>query len=53
MKPLTHQYLEETYMIDFIVNVFAEIADFLISFCVDKIIDRFAKRKRESNGRTI
>ena len=38
--------MEETYMIEFIVNVFAEIADFIISFWVDNIIDKFAKRKK-------
>lgn len=33
-----------TYMIDFIVNTLAEIADFFISFGVDKIIDKFTKK---------
>ena len=37
--------LEETYMIDFIVNLFAEIADFFITFWVDNVIDKFAKKK--------
>ena len=32
-------------MVDFIVNLFAEIADFFITFKVDNIIDRFIKRK--------
>lgn len=39
-------------MIDFIVNTFAEIADFFINFWVDKVIDNFAKRKkRQTNGK--
>ena len=29
---------------DFFINVFAEIADFFINFCVDNIIDKFTKR---------
>ena len=33
-------------MLDVIVNVFAEIADFFISFWIDNIIDKFAKRKK-------
>mgnify|MGYP007106034114 CR=1 FL=1 len=33
-------------MIDFIVNVFAEIADFFIDLWVDKIIIKFAKRNK-------
>lgn len=33
-------------MIDFMLNVFAEIADFFINFWVDKVIDKFAKRKQ-------
>ncbi len=33
-------------MIDFIVNVFAEIADFFIDLWVDKIILKFAKRNK-------
>ncbi len=32
-------------MIDFMLNVFAEIADFFINFRVDKVIDKFAKKK--------
>lgn len=36
--------LKETYMVDFIVNLFAEIADFFITFWVDNVIDKFAKR---------
>lgn len=32
-------------MLDFIVNLFAEIADFFISFKVDSAVDRFAQRK--------
>lgn len=31
-------------MADFIVNLFAEIADFFISFWVDHVIDKFVKR---------
>lgn len=31
-------------MADFIVNLFAEIADFFITFCVDNVIDKLAKR---------
>ena len=33
-------------MIDFIVDLFAEIADFLITFWADNVIDKFAKRKK-------
>ena len=33
-------------MIDFIVNLFAEIADFFITFLADNVIDRFAKRNK-------
>lgn len=44
--------LEESYMIDFIVNTFAEIADFFINFWIDKAIDKFAKRKKgQTNGK--
>ena len=32
-------------MADFIVNMFAEIADFFISFWVDNVIDKCAKKK--------
>lgn len=32
-------------MLDFIVNLFAEIADFFISFKADSAVDRFAQRK--------
>lgn len=33
-------------MVDFIVNVFAEIADFFISFWADSVIDKFSKRNK-------
>ena len=33
-------------MIDFMLNVFAEIADFFINFRVDKVNDKFAKKKQ-------
>ena len=32
-------------MVDFILNVFAEIADFFINFWVDKVIDKNEKKK--------
>lgn len=32
-------------MVDFILNLFAEIADFFIDFWVDKVISHFAKVK--------
>lgn len=32
-------------MADFMLNVFAEIADFCIDFWADKVIDRFAKKE--------
>jgi len=35
-----------TYMIDFIANTFAEIADFFINFWVDNVIDKFTKRDK-------
>ena len=37
--------LEETYMIDFIAELFVEIADLFITFWVDKVIAKFAKKK--------
>lgn len=33
-------------MVDFIVNLFAEIVDFFITFWLDNVVDKFAKRKR-------
>lgn len=30
---------------DFILNVFAEITDFFIDFWVDKVINKFTKKK--------
>ena len=42
----TTQYLEEIYMVDFIVNLFAAIADFFITFWVDNVMDKFAKRNK-------
>lgn len=33
-------------MVDFIVNLFAEIVDFFITFCVDNVIDKFSKRNK-------
>ena len=33
-------------MIDFILNVFAEITDFFINFWVDKMIDKLQKKKQ-------
>ena len=33
-------------MVDFIVNLFAEIADFFITFWVDNVVDKFAKRNK-------
>ncbi len=41
-----NQYLEVTYMVDFIVNVFAEIADFFINFWIDNVIDKSSKRNK-------
>ena len=32
-------------MADFIVNTFAQVADFFINFWIDKVIDKFAKKK--------
>lgn len=32
-------------MVDFIVNVFAELVDFFISLWLDKIIDKFTSKK--------
>lgn len=34
-------------MIDFIVNVFAEIADFFIDLWSEKIINKFASKKKK------
>lgn len=33
-------------MVDFIVNLFAEIADLFITFWVDNVVDKFAKRNK-------
>lgn len=33
-------------MIDFIVNLLAESADFLINFGIDNVIDKFVKRNK-------
>lgn len=33
-------------MADFIVNMFAEIADFFFTFWVDNVIEMFTKRKK-------
>jgi len=33
-------------MLDFIINLLAEIADFFINFGVDNIIDKFTKRNK-------
>ena len=43
---LFNRKLEETYMFDFIINLFAEIADFFFTFWADNVIDKFAKRKK-------
>lgn len=32
-------------MVGFILDVFAEIADFFLNFWADKIINKFAKKK--------
>ena len=34
-------------MVDFIVELFAEIADFFITFWGDNVIDKFTKRKKK------
>ena len=33
-------------MIDFIVNTFAEVADFFFTFWVDKAVNKLAKRNK-------
>lgn len=33
-------------MIDFILNGFAEIADFFFTFWADNVVDKLAKRKK-------
>ena len=42
--------MEKTYMIDFLVDfilsVFVEIADFFITFWIDNVIDKFSKRNK-------
>ena len=43
---LFNRKLEETYMFDFVINLFAEIADFFFTFWADNVIDKFAKRKK-------
>jgi len=32
-------------MVDFMVNIFAQIADFFLDFWGDKIVNKFAKKK--------
>ena len=44
---LFNRKLEETYMFDFIINLFAEIADFFFTFWADNVIDKFATEFRE------
>ena len=36
--------LEETHMIDVMINMFSEIADLFIHLGVDKLIDKIAKK---------
>ena len=50
---LFNRKLEETYMFDFIINLFAEIADFFFTFWADNVIDKFAKRKKINNTQLI
>ena len=38
-------YKKEDYMIDFIENMFSEIIDFFLSMGLDKLIDKFSKKK--------
>lgn len=38
--------MEEIYMVDFTVNLLAEIADFFINFGIDNVIDKFVKRNK-------
>lgn len=33
-------------MIEFIVNIFAEIADFFFNFWIDNVSDKFSKRNK-------
>ncbi len=37
-------------MVDFIVNTFAEIADFFITLWVDKVVDRCAQKRKRRQG---
>ena len=39
-------------MVDFLVDVLAEIADFFFSFWVDNVIDKFAKIREKSRKGT-
>ena len=34
-------------MFDFIIDLFAEIADFFITFWADNVIDKFTKRNKQ------
>ena len=33
-------------MFDFVINLFAEIADFFFTFWADNVIDKFTKRNK-------
>ncbi|MCM1537965.1 MAG: hypothetical protein NC254_06175 [bacterium] len=35
-------------MIDFVVDMFAEIAAFFLAFRVDKVVDKFTKKKSKN-----
>ena len=37
-------------MVDFIVELFAEIADFFITFWGDNVIDKFSKSKKKDES---
>ena len=43
--PECYSFDEEVNMIDFIADVFAEIADFFINLWSDKIINKFTSKK--------
>lgn len=33
-------------MINFMINIFAEIADFFVTFWADKVVDKFTKKRK-------
>jgi hypothetical protein len=41
----------EVMMIDFIIEIFMDIADFFLEFWLNKIVGRFKKKKRQDSDK--